>query len=603
MLQFYDRIVPKCGFVDLHNHTNDSYGEEMNRMSLSPEELLESVYEYTQINNANATFSITDHNSIEGVQKVDLLMKSNPKKYEKINFISGVEFTCSAGSLGEIKNDKGHIKNIFSNFHMLAYGFNPFDDELSFLCKLHSTKKINSIIALTTKGTPVKISAGAYVLSIKNILKDYGIRLSLKDFKDVNLKTDGLDEKTYVQYLMTYIEKFKLTETIKKDIFYQLCNRNIISLGRLDCLEVMEIVEKAGGYCVLAHPFLIKLGSYASNNKTKTNNFLKRMLTKFNVPFKQKDSIKVLAMKYVINKLSKSVKSISTNQNLTGIVGIEALHVSSTLNYEFFEKVVEIAKENNLYITCGSDSHGTLKSNMLSNFTAIKNVAPNTKNNIVAKNCLFSSRVLDGTIKQNIKCKEDFDDQICLVHSQDSKENIINLQDYCKLITSINAGEKSHKKTKQDLNEEKTRNIEFSKIISSGMANLNTMIFLMKKTLNSNSNEKIVKDYKKIKSFQPSVTLALETINANKNYLKSKKYVLNFLKTYTEYLNLKSTYKKRFNDAIKQYKKEKKEKKKQQKSLLNSNKSLTENKANNNEINKKYDENDSKNNKNNERTL
>ena len=170
MLQFYDRIVPKCGFVDLHNHTNDSYGEEMNRMNISPEELLESVYEYTQINNTNATFSITDHNSIEGVQKVDLLMKSNPKKYDKINFISGAEFTCSAGSLGEIKNDEGHIKNIFSNFHMLAYGFNPFDDELSFLCKLHSTKKINSIIALTTKGTPLKISAGAYVLSIKSLI-------------------------------------------------------------------------------------------------------------------------------------------------------------------------------------------------------------------------------------------------------------------------------------------------------------------------------------------------------------------------------------------------------------------------------------------------
>ena len=426
MLQFYDRILPKCGFVDLHNHTNDSYGEELNQMDLTPEELLESAYEYTSKTNSPVTFAITDHNSIEGVQKVDLLLKSNPKKYDKIKFISGCEFTCSAGSLGEIKNDENHVKNIFSNFHMLAYGFNPFDETLSFLCKLHSTKRANSVIVTTNSGSTIKISAGAYVLSIKNILKDYGINLSLEDFKDVNLRTNNINEQKYIQYLMTYIEKFNLDEMVKKDIFYQLSNRNTISLGSLDCFEVMEVVENAGGVCVLAHPYLLKLGTYAKSNEKKTKEFLKKQLKILGEEILNDDNVHVLALKYAINKLMENAYIPNTKQKLKGIVGIEALHVSSTLRPDHFKKIVDLIEKKNLYITCGSDSHGSLKSpNMLSMFTAKSNLSPTLKNDIVVKNCLFAERLLDGTIKNNLRCNKSFDEQITLVQNNNKEEILL----------------------------------------------------------------------------------------------------------------------------------------------------------------------------------
>lgn len=559
MLQFYDRILPKCGFVDLHNHTNDSYGEELNQMNLTPEELLESAYEYTLRTNSPATFAITDHNSIEGVQKVDLLLKSNPKKYDKIKFISGCEFTCSAGSLGEIKNDQGHVKNIFSNFHLLAYGFNPFDESLSLLCKLHSTKRANSVIATTNNGSTIKISAGAYVLSIKNILKDYGINLSLDNFKDINLRTDNISETKYINYLMTYIEKFNLDEMIKKDIFYQLSNRNIISLGRLDCFEVMEVVENAGGVCVLAHPYLLKLGSYAKANETKTKGFLKKQLKMLGEEVLNDDNVHVLALKYAISKLTKDVYLSKDKQKLKGIVGIEALHVSSTLHPNHFKRIVNLIEKNNLYVTCGSDSHGTLKKpNMLSMFTAKTNLSPSIQNDIVAKNCLFAEKLLDGTINNNIRCDKSFDEQITLVQNNNNEDNVINLQEYYKLITNTSD---SNKKpiSKKHQQEDKVKNIEISKIVSSGLTNLNTMIFLIKSTLENNelSGKQIVKEFTNIKHFQPPVNFALDTINKNKDLVYNKKYVIKFLKTYQEYLQLKRQFKKLVDKISKEYKKEK----------------------------------------------
>ncbi len=558
MLQFYNRILPKCGFVDLHNHTNDSYGEEMNQMNITPEELLESAYEYTKQTSSDVTFAITDHNSIEGVQKVDLLLKSNPKKYDKINFISGCEFTCSAGSLGEITNDEGHIKNIYSNFHMLAYGFNAFDETLSFLCKLHSTKRANSVLVKTDKAT-IKISAGAYVLSIKNILKDYGIILSLEDFKDVNLKTDNIDEKTYINYLMTYIEKFKLEEMVKKDIFYQLCNRNIISLGRLDCLEVMEVVESAGGVCVLAHPFLIRLGTFAKDNEKKTMALLKRKLKKIGEKFNDDDNVYILSLKYIVSKLSKHAHSLDNNKRLKGIVGIENLHFSSTLHSNFFERVNNIAKENNLYITCGSDSHGSLKApNMLSMFTAKSELTNNVKNDIVAKNCLFAEKLLDGSIKNDLKCNKSFDEQITLVQNQNNKDNVIKLQDYCNLIINTSV-DRPHTSKKQN-HENKEKNIEFSKVIYNGKTNINTAIFLITRAIDKSSTDKsiLAKEFKNIKALVPSINLALETISKNKEDLKDKKYVINFLKLYQNYLKVRKKYKLCLKSAQDEYKQEKK---------------------------------------------
>ena len=553
MLQFFDRIISKQGFVDLHNHTNDSYGEEMNQMNLSPEELLESVYEYTQINSCPATFALTDHNSIEGVQKIDLALKSNPKKYKDINFITGCEFTCSGGSLGEIKNNEGHIKNVISNFHMLAYGFNPYDETLSFLCKLHSTKRENSIMVETNKGK-IKISAGAYVLSIKNILKDYGLTLSLNDFKDVNLNTHFLDEKKYIQYLMTYIQnKFDLPEMTKKDIFYQLSNRNLIGLGRLDCKEVMEIVENAGGYCVLAHPYLVKLGSYAKNNELKTKAFFKAKLKTLEVNFDKNASLQTLQITYLVHVLSHNVYSPITKKVLNGLAGIEVLHVSSNINPKMFEEFVKIANNNNLYITCGSDSHGTLKSstNYLSKFAFTETNSMHSKNNIVCEECLFANKILDGTIKTAPKCDKSFDEQIKILKTEQNFEEFINLQDYCKLIvnTRVNKPHPSEKK----LHEKRIKNIELTKKFSEATNNLTIMIELFNNALQNNelTDKQALKQYKLICSLLEPVKTALDIYYSNKKVLNGKKYIDRFFNQYKQYLQIKKGFKRKYKHLFK----------------------------------------------------
>ena len=85
MLQSLDRIGVKNGFVDLHNHTDRSYGEERNKMNISPVELLETALNYSQSNNgAQVTFSITDHNNFDSVFEIKEKIAENPELYKNV---------------------------------------------------------------------------------------------------------------------------------------------------------------------------------------------------------------------------------------------------------------------------------------------------------------------------------------------------------------------------------------------------------------------------------------------------------------------------------------------------------------------------------------
>lgn len=555
MLQFYNKILSKKGFVDLHNHTNDSYGEEMDKMNLSPEELLESVYEYTQLNSCPATFALTDHNSIEGDQKIDLLIKSNPKKYENINFIPGAEFTCSAGSLGTITNNLGHVKNIFKNFHMLAYGFNPYDEDLAFLCKLHSTRRQNTI-TLTTNNGVIKISAGAYVLAIKNILKDYGINLTLNEFKDVNLNTDGIDEHHYINYLIKYIEKFSLPEMIKKDIFYQLSNRNMITLGRLDCMEVMEIVQNAGGYCVLAHPCLLKLGSWSKEDPAKTEETFKTKLSNVGINFGENSSIRTLAFQYCAYILKNEARNPVTGKRLTGIVGIETLH-STVREPLLLKKLVQTARDNSLYITGGSDSHGNLiQAEYLGKFLPIDSLSKPNVNTLYMTNNLFAENLLSGKIKENVNCNKNFDQQIEITKVIDGLETKFSYNDLYNFLN--NSNRKFTTKNKPAVN--KQTNMEQTRIITSGTISCGTITFLYSKVLRNKNitTNQVLQEYKNISAFLPAVNLAVTTISNNYFALKDKKYVQKFLREYANFKELRRRFNEKYPEAVSRFKDEEK---------------------------------------------
>lgn len=490
MIQFVDQIISKKGFVDLHIHTNDSYGEEMDKMELTPEELLESCYLYSEKNNSSpVTFAITDHNSIDGVQKVDLLIKSDPKKYQNIHFIPGCEFTCSAGSLGTFTDSKGHIKNIIKNFHMLAYGFNPFDEDIQFLCKLHSTRKDNSVFYTSTnkydEKITMKISAGAYVLAIKNIMKDYGYDVSIKNFKDVNLKTRNIDEQTYIKYLMNYITKFNLPTLVTSDIERQLKSRNIIHLGRLDCMEVMDIVEKAGGYCVLAHPYLLEVASDLKHDKPEAKKLLKNLLKLRKIDHLDSESFYTMLIRYVTHVLKYETIDKYQQKKLNGIVGMEVLHSTSTYDKKDLNTLVEIAEKNNLYMTGGSDSHGTLLKNcMLSRFVDNEIMKDENINNIVMTNNLFASNLVNGK-KFDLNCYKSFDEQIKIILTNNNLEENLPFENL-KLLLRENRKEVTKKKKEQNANKNESHS-EFNR--DEKQAKLERFIIITEKFLQNINKE------------------------------------------------------------------------------------------------------------------
>lgn len=521
MIQFVDQIISKKGFVDLHIHTNDSYGEEMDKMELTPEELLESCYLYSEKNNSSpVTFAITDHNSVDGVQKVDLLIKSDPKKYQNIHFISGCEFTCSAGSLGTFTDDKGHIKNIIKNFHMLGYGFNPFDEDIQFLCKLHSTRKDNSVFYTSTnkydEKITMKISAGAYVLAIKNIMKDYGYDVSIKNFKDVNLKTRNIDEPTYIKYLMNYITKFNLPTLVTNDIERQLKSRNIIHLGRLDCMEVMDIVENAGGYCVLAHPYLLEVASDLKHNKPEAKKLLKNLLKLRKIDHLDTEAFDTMLIKYAAYALKYESVNKYQHKKLKGIVGMEVLHTTSTHDKKELKILVEIAQKYNMYMTGGSDSHGSLlKDSLLSRF-AVLDKTSEKKNNIVMESNLFAKELLTGNLR-SLDCPKKFDEQIKILKTDNEQEENLNFDKFLTYLReNRNLVNKKRSETKENtvkdpniLKQEQIC-IKSAKEISKKLKQLINDIKILIE-INDSTNE-IADFFKLLKTRKKSIKFSLKTL-------------------------------------------------------------------------------------------
>lgn len=559
MIQFVDQIISKKGFVDLHIHTNDSYGEEMDAMDLTPEELLECCYLYSQKNNnAPVTFAITDHNSIDGVQKVDLLIKSAPEKYKNIHFISGCEFTCSAGSLGTFINGNGHIKNIVKNFHMLAYGFNPLDEDINFLTKLHSTRRDNSVYCDSCKmleKVKVKISAGAYVLAIKTIMKDYGYDVPIKDFKDVNLKTRNLDENTYINYLMNYIKKFNLPKQVETDIERQLRSRNIIHLGRLDCMEVMEIVENAGGYCVLAHPFLLCMAESLKSNNKNAKTIFENLLKTNGISFVKDEALDKMLIRYVTYMLKNKAHYKFLEKKLNGIVGMEVLHQTSTHDKKRLNTLIEIAEKNNLYMTGGSDSHGTfLKDSILSQFMSKAVVDDRKKNNVVMENNLFASLVYKNKLKESLTCDKDFDNQITIIKTIDNKEIELNKNE---LATLLKVKPENYEKTDDKETIKRDKNKEFNdklkkiktleQVVRNAIKDMQNLIIEMKNLVELDlSDEMVIDNFKSLKPKRKNIKLTLKLIEHNASMLRSSGAVKYLEKLINDYNNINQELKDKY---------------------------------------------------------
>lgn len=155
-----------------------------------------------------------------------------------------------------------------------------------------------------------------------NAFDEQGIIYEEENIEKPKKPTEFIEKFVYEE-AMRHPENYdKLGEGIKNyDVFYRKCITNIESLffikpvGRPEYEEVIDIIHKAGGKAFLAHPFEYEFED--------TLGFIDEL---------------------------KSVAKLD---------GVECFHPSA--NKEQREILLKYTKENNLYISGGSDYHGKLK--------------------------------------------------------------------------------------------------------------------------------------------------------------------------------------------------------------------------------------------------
>lgn len=209
--------------IDLHTHTIYSDGE------LSPNELIKLAIE-----NRIGTLAITDHDTIQGIKKVNrndsLIIDSG------INIINGIELSA--------KTNKGKM-------HILGYDFDINDKTLN--DKIIELKN-NSIYS---------------VMAIINQLKiDYGIIFDSHDIKDLFSNVGNIGRPHIARLLIKYgyvkdvkeafdnylIDAYRKTKILNKGIPYEEC---------------IKLIKNAGGISILAHPNQLLLDDEELEDKIK----------------------------------------------------------------------------------------------------------------------------------------------------------------------------------------------------------------------------------------------------------------------------------------------------------------------------------------------
>lgn len=409
MLQSLDRIGVKNGFVDLHNHTDRSYGEERNKMNISPVELLETALNYSQSNNgAQVTFSITDHNNFDSVFEIKEKIAENPELYKNVRFIKGCEFSCGGSSFGKIVDSAGEKHRIIKGFHVLAYDFDENNKRLKFVSSLYNDSFENSFVR-----DGVKIASGRYILSIRNLLFEDGYYAPLKWFYNVNLNTENITQQAFVGNLINICkEKLNLPEDYCKTLYSKLFSVEFFKTFKVEAKELAEIVHDAGGYIVLAHPSLIRYShSYETEFASTINQKYKNMSQ----------------VSFVIDNLKKFV-SPYTGKRVRGLVGMEVLH-SSSFKSNCFEKLLKLANDYKLYITGGSDSHGTLLQPYFSEIFPRRFSLGLGLNIMAMSRNLFASRIWNKTLKNNYTCSLPLTKQTQIVEGSVEDDRVLTLED------------------------------------------------------------------------------------------------------------------------------------------------------------------------------
>ena len=199
--------------IDLHTHSNYSDGD------LSPQELIRLA-----IGKNIATLSITDHDTIEGIKKID---RDDPLIVESgIRIINGIELSA--------KTTKGRM-------HILGYDINPTNNILNKKMDELKDNSINSVLSI-----------------MEQIKKDYGIKFKYIDIKNLVNANHNLGRPDLAKLCIKYGYANTIQEAFDKYLIDAYNKTRQIGKG-LEYQECLELISNSGGIPVLAHPKSLEL--------------------------------------------------------------------------------------------------------------------------------------------------------------------------------------------------------------------------------------------------------------------------------------------------------------------------------------------------------
>ena len=199
--------------IDMHTHTNYSDGD------LSPQELIRLA-----IDKGIGTLAITDHDTIEGIKKIN--RNENIIVNSGIEIINGIELSA--------KTNKGIM-------HILGYGIDLKNKALNKKMTVLRDNSINSVLSI-----------------MEQIKRDYRIRFGFDDIKELVNTNHNLGRPDLAKLCVKYGYATTVQDAFDKYLIaaHNKTRQNGKGLQYQECLE---LIKNSGGISVLAHPKSLEL--------------------------------------------------------------------------------------------------------------------------------------------------------------------------------------------------------------------------------------------------------------------------------------------------------------------------------------------------------
>ena len=261
--------------IDLHMHTNKSDG------ALMPKQIIDEAVK------ANLqAISITDHDTIDAY--TDETMKY--AKEQGIKLIVGVEISTKSDRCG---------------IHVLGYNFDQNNEEFK-----QKLDKIRNARHDYLKAVAKKLEKLNYKINVEELDK-------IKSVTKAHISKDIIENEENKEELLKQFghipNKGEFIETIMNENGPAYVQKVTVTPK-----EAAEMIRKAGGKVVLAHP----------------------------VAYANEDNMAVEEIQQLINKMKPD--------------GLEAYYIYTNRNNEYINEIdkwLKLAKDNNLFSTIGSDFH------------------------------------------------------------------------------------------------------------------------------------------------------------------------------------------------------------------------------------------------------